>query len=495
MKTNRFDDILRRKLESIQPDFQDQDWEKWQAFRQHATPGFWQTYGHWLGYAGATLTTAVMVVLYLHQSTQNEELLKEMQALRQQVTRQTPAGVPQAEPPKATATLADTVYIVERRNVYIHRSAPENDPRDNPSAARSVPHQGAGKNTWGTDRNDVAEYHEKNQNLGEGTLPVSAAPTRPETYSTIPELPQGTPPAIQVNSEENKEAGAAESHADKRLGLGEIADLPNRTYTAPATDVSRRLQSRMPQPAKALVADQGVVPAKDRGVEKPKSGEPGSKQKVEKAGRDERLLPTFGRDLPYRVGLGQQWEGRTKAFGIWNEVLLGKHWSVQTGLSWQKLENQKFYNDRVFRDKTHEDFRRTHAKRLPPSFDIFNITTQSTLTRIPLGLTYRGDLGNAFSYLIGTGTNLNLRAKQVLSFDFKRPTNDFGQQSAERNLPFPLINNMLVSAGVEKRWSPIVLQVNSFVDTRIKTFPYLKDRTNVGLQIKLLYGFGVMKKN
>ena len=490
MKTNRFDDILRRKLESIEPDFQDQDWDKWQAFRQHATPTFWQTYGHWLGYTLATLSTAVMVLLYSNQSAQNEALLKEMQALKQRVTRQIPDVVPQAEP--ARVPFADTVYIVERRNVYVDRPVTQKVPREN--ATRSFPIRGSKETSLITERNDFAEYQKERETRSEGTLAVPENQTRPDDVRQSLEVPQGTLPATQAIGESNKRVETAKPNPAVRLDLGEIVPLPTLAYSLAATDVYRRLQSRIPRSVRNPVSEQGLVKTEKKNVEKPRIEVPAAAQKVEKVAQDERLLPNFGLGLPFRIGIGQQWEGRTKAFGIWNEVLIGKHWSVQTGLSWQKLENQKFYNDRIFRDKTKEDFRKQHAKPLPSNFDIFNIMVETTLLRVPLSLTYRHDLGSDFTYFGGIGTHLNIQAKQRLSFDFKRPTNDFGQEVAQRKVPLSFVNSAHIQAGLEKRWSPIVVQSSASLDTRFKTYPYLRTRTSVGVQVKLLYELGSAKK-
>ena len=304
MKTNRFDDILRRKLESIQPDFQDQDWEKWHTFQQHATPTFWQTYGHWLGYAVATLTTAVMVVLYSNQTAQNENLLKEMQALKQQVASQNPDVVPQVEPAKVP--FADTVYIVERQNVYIDRPVSQKVPLDD--IRLSLSNQEDKENLLNTERNELAEYQKKRETLSQGTLAVSENQSRPEDLRKAPGVPEGTLPATQPIGKSNKVVEASKSYDAERLDLGEIVALPTLAYSPPAIDVYRRLQSRIPQSAKTHVSGQRMVKTENSVIKKQKIEIPASGQKVEKAAEDERLLPNFGLSLPFRIGIGQQWE-------------------------------------------------------------------------------------------------------------------------------------------------------------------------------------------
>ncbi len=558
MKTNRFEEILRRKLESIQPDFQDQDWDKWQSFKQlHAPPSFWQSYGHWLGYAVATVTTAVMVVLYVNQSNQNEVLLKEMEGLKQQMTTQA-----NGKPGYGTDSLADaetqparsnprpdTVYIIERQTVYrdipfANRTQPAGSileesqpPLQNPVATqRREVKEGATQESQSESLVPTIEVQDKansrvaqsNTNSKPGAT-VQDKRQSPDSESRVKESqradsPPPTEPASSKKSTEtsasppntssfpNRAAGTlekedlAEARSAERVELGDLAPLPAQQFSNSRNYLYRRLQGRMPQKARNLGTAPDVAkaatpstkekPMESKSEEKKQMAElPASDKKVEEVKNEESLLPNFGLNLPFRIGVSQEWVGKNKAFSLWNEVLLGSNWSVQAGVSWKTLETQKFVTEKKFRDDMREDFRKQHAKRLPPNFQIFNITTQTTLLQIPVGLTYRGDMGRGFTYLIGGGTNLNIRAKQVLRFDFERPTQDYGQQSAEQYVVIPLLNNAQFSAGLEKRWSPIVIQAKSFVETRVKTFPFLKDRTNVGFRVKILYEFGAAKKN
>lgn len=528
MKTNRFEEILRRKLESLNPDFQAQDWDKFQAFQQHAAPSFWQTYGQWLGYAVAVVTTGVMVTLYVSQSRQNDVLLREMKKLREQIVAGSGTGwkpvvadslvttdwKPRGEP-FVPQPHSDTVYIIQPRVIYRDRPVyekraelaessrreslnlkenfdrqksenpekpvvgniiQENAAQDSPLAANESGSRFKKSEATRKSDTDVPPFDKLQSKSGE-TLPIDDSPGDASPGDVSPKATL-VPADIQPKDRLTQD----------RLVLDEIQSLPAPSLPEAVKTEYRRLINRMPR---AVRKQENPVVAKSEKASESKAApsKPASTESVEKATEDESLLPKFGLNLPFRVGAGQQWEGRTKAFSLWNEVLLGAHWSAQAGLSWQKLEDQKFFDERGFKEKMRKEFRKNHAEKLPPSFDIFNITARTKVIRIPLNLTYRNEISNGFSYFVGAGTNVNLQAKQTLSFDFKRPSRDFGQESKQRNIPFPLINNMNALVGVEKRWSPIVLQVSSFLNTRFKTFPFLDDRTDVGMQVKLLYEF------
>ena len=539
MKTNRFEEILRRKLESLKPDFQEQDWDKFQSFQQHAAPSFWQTYGHWLGYAVAVLTTATVAVLYVNQSRQNDALLREMKELRQQVagsvggspvvTDSLTSAAPESYAYKKTGETApvaptvphtDTVYVIEPRVIY--RDRPVYESR---AERADLAESANGQSPLSSEENFDRQKSENPEKPATGNRIATKAPralpetnTRPDKAEVIGKSSTDVAPADNRESQPgNALSGEALSKAtqaitdDKpqdrlpqdrlpqdrlpqdRLVLNDIQPLPTPSLPETAKTNYRRLINRMPRVTQRQTA---AVVARSEKIAESKAvpSKPAIMERPEKITKEENLLPKFGLNLPFRVGAGQQWEGRTKAFSVWNEVLLGKHWSVQTGLSWQKLEEQKFFDERIFKEKMKKDFREDHAEKLPTSFDIFNISTSTKITRIPLNLTYRNEVNHGFSYFVGAGTTVNLRARQTLSFDFKRPSRDYGQEIKERNIPFPLINNVNALVGVEKRWSPIVLQVSSFLNTRFKTFPFLDDRTDVGLQVKLLYEFKPNKK-
>ncbi len=533
MKTKKFEEILRRKLESLKPDFQEQDWDKFQAFQQHAAPSFWQTYGHWLGYAVAVLTTATVAVLYYNQSRQNDALLREMKELREQIVTGTQASADRlgagidsveaglisrrpytgAEPAMAHS---DTIYIVEPRVIYRDRPVFENSnaPRsqtESPGSTALAISENQSEQKVGKSEKQITtdETNRVRENATQDLSPALNESTfRSGKENTVTNIENSTPQpesaklqsgkALPNDVASNKVPVPIETPPQvrlphDRLAFENIQSLPAPSLPEPGKTEYRHLMNRMPGSTRKR--DIQIVAKSDKVVEsKNTPAKPAATENTEKITKEESLLPKFGLNLPFRVGAGQQWEGHTRAFSLWNEVLFGEHWSAQTGISWQKLEDQKFFDVKIFDQKMRSDFRKYHADKLPPSFDIFNISASTKVIGIPLNLTYRNEIGRNFTYFVGAGTNVNLIARQTLSFDFKRPSRDYGQESKERNIPFPVFNNVNALLGVEKRWSPIVLQLSTLLNTRFKTFPFLDDRVDVGLQVKVLYEFKAAKK-
>lgn len=108
MKTDRFSDSIRRKLESIRPDFSEKDWQRMQATLQQATPppsGSPTAPQPWAGsawsaqpwlMAAAAVSTVVLISLAIYQRNQITHL---QQTVRQLSGKQTTRPRPTTDEP------------------------------------------------------------------------------------------------------------------------------------------------------------------------------------------------------------------------------------------------------------------------------------------------------------------------------------------------------------------------------------------------------------
>ncbi|WP_247233895.1 hypothetical protein [Telluribacter sp. SYSU D00476] len=509
MKINRFEENLRKKLESIQPEFQEKDWQRMQSYmRQHAAPTFWQTHGPWIGYAAAASTAVLTTVLYFHQSHQNEKLRKEITSLKKTVEQQ------QMAPPTVTIQ-RDTVYVAGKekaaepdkalfeqkwRELYPTRPQAPSTPlpqdqelatspalaEEKPAAPRVEP---VGKPAVVTPdaATEAADRPQEPTNRQEPP-PVLAQQSTGLQEKQSNNQENLTQRRIDLGTSRNSESvapGRESVHptniaTDQRVEIQGVEELPARPL-AMRTPLARKLYRRMP-PAQKDKSTLASVPPTTQATQPTAQPQPVEAQKPE------RILPDL--PVPYRIGLGQQWEAKARATSLWSEILLSRHWSITTGLNWQKHQEERYVNERIFHDKKRQDFRAMHGRRIPPSFEVLNITTRTTLLQLPVGVNFRGELGRNFAYLAGAGTTINLRAKQEISFDLRIPTQQIDHWS-ERVLPRPpAFTNVVLSAGLEKRWDPIVLQAETYFIARNDARPYLPDNESLGIRFKLLYQFG-----
>ncbi|GAB4034185.1 hypothetical protein [Spirosoma jeollabukense] len=119
MKTDRFSDIIRRKLESIRPEFSEKDWAKMQSTLQQATmpqPGssgtgqpvtgsIWSTHP-WM-MAAATVSTVALVTLGIWQRREINELRQTVGQLNKQQVQSTQKPAEQKLPGDARPDLTN----------------------------------------------------------------------------------------------------------------------------------------------------------------------------------------------------------------------------------------------------------------------------------------------------------------------------------------------------------------------------------------------------
>jgi hypothetical protein len=128
MKTDRFSDIIRRKLESIRPEFTDKDWTRMQASLQQAMPpqpgspttgtpfssGVWSG-SSWL-LAAASISTVVLIAFSIWQRSEINTLRETVGQLKQQAVATQPAQV---------STTPDSPTLSKLNSQYRSQPAPE----------------------------------------------------------------------------------------------------------------------------------------------------------------------------------------------------------------------------------------------------------------------------------------------------------------------------------------------------------------------------------
>ena len=116
MKTDPFDDAIRRKLEGVNPPFQEKSWTQFQRFMgsQGFPPSLWQTPTRWLQPAlmAAAVTGVIISTIWQYRTTQS--LTEHVQTLTKTVQRmeQTQMRLQESLTAKASVPArVDTVYV------------------------------------------------------------------------------------------------------------------------------------------------------------------------------------------------------------------------------------------------------------------------------------------------------------------------------------------------------------------------------------------------
>jgi hypothetical protein len=488
MKTNTFENTIRRKLESIQPDFQEADWAKMQDYMHtHTPPTFWQQYSSWIGYAAAASVSAIMAFLYVNQLSQNDKLVADVKSLKNQieVIQQHPAAAPKP----------DTIYLVQTAPTSENSSSYLKTERIYPkqiAKGKSVQ-----LSTDQVDREIAFDGEETSLNATTDISKIStgsfAGTISPKGLNSLEANGKNFPSSytnLSGSVDENSiSEGISKINVSQlnfnRQGFDQVLSIEPRDMETGdmvtrkmSYNLANRLSAKQVQKAMGLTNVQLAKAA------------PLSDKKVEKIAKTENVVPKFNIKAPYRFGGGLQFEGNGTAKTVVGEVLVAKKFSITAGISWLKVKPMEFISEKIFKEKVRKDFRRSHPGEVPLALDVFNIKINPTLVQIPLTVAFRNDIKNDWAYYAGAGTNITVSSREKVSFDCVAPNKEYFSSEFDKKTKVPALGSVNFTMGIEKAWHPIIVQAEGYLYTYFTPLTPMSHSAGPGLKLKLLYQIG-----
>ena len=478
MKTDKFENTIRRKLESISPEFQESNWNSMQNYMEAQTPpNFWKRYSSQLSYAAAASVVLVSTLLYAYQVQKNNQLLSDVENLKSQI--KTLQELP-------SLTTVDTVYVLSQERVAIL------DPNDLQQSHKTAI---TSHRTTNPKANDLAHSITK---TAISDLPVAV------NAGSIPTPISGDQYSKLDNSyAQNEETNTVEMN---RLygpnNLNEISlasiDSKNKSLTANPHDFRLKYQlanKLSPKQVNRILNPKQTASGINRANTLPKATD----NRLAQVDKSESIIPVLPIKSAYRFGAGFQTESHIQIKNITAELPLGKRFSFSTGLSWLKAKPLVFINEKLFKDKNKMDFDEMRPKDNVYTKEIVNIKVKTSAVQVPLTVAFRSALNDKLDYYLNAGTNLTVSSKDQYNFDVStmRPFQniDYYEGSFERKNRLPLINSWNAGIGIEKAWQPIVIQIEGYLVNYFSTVTPETPKLSPGLKVKLLYQFGPKNNN
>jgi len=543
MKTDKFEKTIRRKLESITPEFHEDDWTKMQDYMHaHTPPTFWQQYSSWLGYAAAATVTTVMAFLYINQLSQNNVLLTDVKTLKNQieVIKNTPAVIQKTDTvyivqrPQSGKNQDDQQYIVDQRYAPQQRNnegslatteAPEaeseiiikpsnlkSDQNPEITANHATPEfnrKGLSlanneRSAAGAEQESISgsdfkspkniENGYKPDHLGESSADVMNNINRTRSENGIGNSGKGNWAAGSNDGLTNK-GTTGRVVFTKTLGAGfDDLKIKSPVQENNIQALSRRMNYGLAKRIAPARVKSALLASNTSGAKLP-----ASEKNVAAAKKTATTIPRLNLKVPYRFGFAQQWEGKNQVKTVVAEVIVARRFSISTGLSWLKIKQKDFYSEKSYREKTKKNFREDYKPHLMPFEGIENINIKPSVIQIPLTVAYRNDLKNDFAFFVGAGTNFTVKQKQDVGFDCYRdfynpmkPTiiRAVRREEVTEKMNLNLVNSVNFSAGIEKSWHPVVLQAEGYLYTYFSPLAPQSSKSGPGFKIKLLYQIG-----
>jgi hypothetical protein len=167
---------------------------------------------------------------------------------------------------------------------------------------------------------------------------------------------------------------------------------------------------------------------------------------------------------------------------------MGSHITVGAGLRLGFTVLEVFDTERDFRLRKGRDFKSAYIQR-PDSVFISNISIRHRLIQVPIHLSYKFPVQNNWSVVVACGTDLDVRIRQVIGFDRRRGSENPVSVSLVVDRPAVALNNVVLSAGIQKDWSRFSFHAAPFIAPHVAQTTYRPQKANIGMFARLLYRF------
>lgn len=539
MKPDDFSDQIRRKLESVEPEFREKDWTRMQQALGHSTPVF--AIGTKAGLMAAASMAAVMAfggVAY-QQYHANKQLHEQVRSLHQTVkTLQQSAGVAQAQVKPTSSVPPDTVYLT--RDVVLYVAVPVERKRNDEIAETNSPSNPNATETPSTVNNrpsagitSTGGHLLANPNGSIGSSESRQTSTQNRNTAGI-DSPVGSTPNRSVNelSGNNKASGISSGNGNRIVGNSRgnnkgVAggNSRNGNGTAGINGVNNTdLTGQNGNVVAGTTETNNTGPVSENTATNSNnavqlallSGRPFMRDTTyyqegmaRTARRMRRLLSTpspsgaalakveVNRNEPNwlaRIGPGSNVGWRQLGVGVFSEFRLNSHWRVGVGLTSMKLEGGSYLTEVDYGKRTKQNFRNNFAPAVDPRHDIINITPKGSSWQVPIMMSYRFGLGSGWSLVPSIGVNLSLSNQEEIGFAYLRGPGQIQQVTLIKKLPQQMLHVGSAAVYLEKNWGDWSLQLGPYASTPLSSVQGRLNTNTAGAAARLYYQFDRKKK-
>jgi len=479
MPDERFNNLIKKKLESVQPPYREEAWKNFSKL----LPSPWYVtifhqYRNWMyGGVGAVMVT-VISILYFQQNKENQKLHETIATLEEKVTEQNNKQKPVAD--RATMVISDSTG----QNAGTNPS--QNSQSDtifqvkketaNPSIANIDQGINQAKQNQLTEKPVPAEDKSRtainrlNRDKRNANQSGSDMASKPNMAGNNQHFARKEAVANNLNSDK-LDSALTGNYSSNNKPESEKTGTVNTMIDA---DSAKQMQSQnLALVSKDTTSGKNKLPIDSAMVNKPDD--------LEKAEQKSQFL-----GLQARFGVNVSLGGLNKlAFGPHAEFLVGKHWSIGTGLNFSRPEEEQHQDPKDFNRAKGKRFEDMYHVWLQPNDKIEKIDLQTTVLRLPLSVNYYLPIKGNFSFLFTGGTTLDLTVNQEV--DFERTPPGGGAEYYKFNAkPQPkTFNNLLYGIGVQYQKNRLVGQIAPYYIYQFVNPEYYSPTSKIGINAML----------
>jgi hypothetical protein len=474
MKTENFDDAFREKMEGINTEnYTHADVERVYNYVSSKRKESRNKKLVWWSVAAVNIgLIALLIGWNVNQTQQKNKLTATITTLNNEINTL-----------KKTAkyTTYDTVFITQNAtqasiNIKSNNAANHDNTltASNPAIANSTPQQLYNNTTIIPQNNSVLH-----SNIATTTNHTSPTKNNASTVITKPTLITSNSTTPQHANENNTTTNNTVNNEMAEAIITPVT-LVNTVDTAIATQDSAIVENELHNittPVQTNVVTTQTVTQKENNTI--------DKIELEKIKRCA--------NFTYQLGIGADAAPHQKAISALARMQFNSKWAAVVGYRTLVLKNEKFRDEKDFRNNKNKDFHTNYLKQTPDTSFASNIAIQNRIAQISLAGNYTLGLRNQYSLVLGIGTHLDVLGNTHIKYSNKPQINTSTDKEivnkVKEKTPVTVLNNAFATIGIQKEWKHFALQLSPLITTQITQVNYKKEPIQLGADVKLYYTF------
>ncbi|MCP9762461.1 hypothetical protein [Lacihabitans soyangensis] len=460
MSENNFDDDIRKKLESIRPEYSEAAWQKLK--RSLPIPwymSFLRDYGSWVFGGLAT-------VAFLGSQYNNQTIRKENKLLNDKISTITSSP--------ETKIITDTIYVRQSDTVFTTRYVTR--------YVRVADEYVEDEDLTSSNKNQVLAEKTKAKVKEQGSAESKAV--LDSKSKTVKNKSKNSETDLADKLTASKDIIDKEAVSDKDLAQTNLAFQPNQQVDKVVAGVS----------------DEKLKAAKVEDT----SGKVDEEPKKEQKQVEELIIPENKATLPTdqkkakkidlsrinaRFGITGDYMGRNfNSLGPAVEVFLGERFALNTGLL---ITGKKEFEYKLLRDfnmntgKKFEDRYKPYIPIKPEKIQDIEIETSSI--KLPIFFSYYVPVRNNLAFMLSTGTKLDLSVIETVKFKGQNFDGSLDYNKFENQYKPKIFSNLFYGMGMQYQYKRFVGQMNPYFEFPFRQASYLVPPKKFGINASLKF--------
>jgi hypothetical protein len=480
MKTDDFDDAIRKKLESIDYAFKKEDIERIHDYVQKNSSfvSFWKRYFQVFFLSANTLVLVASLILNYKQIKEQGAFSKKIETLEKDIA--------QAKGNSISFKVHDTIIVIRSaQNVFENTQEIASTQR---IGYKNIPGSTVQANYDGWLSESDNSWQMKSSKSFSGEKP----------YLNKQKTSSGRLFANGLNHKEkneredlNKNSNAINSASQKgQIDSDSIQQEKNNGYAENYSE-STILKSQENSIAYLFKAenkrDSIVADSLVKKVIVEHKDSISSPAIVKKKMHVKNNLSL--KNLGYQAGFGIEKANGQIGGSFIGELFVSKRFSINAGIKSLNIAANHYKDENDFYNKRQEKFNTIYAPNLSDNSlsTVSEISMSYNLIQLPVALSYYQPLKKNYSLLFSAGTDFDLYAKFHVRYELGY--NDGMGEHENLKYANVFFNNAVLSAGIQKKWNHFNIQLSPFVSPQLKQVDYKKDNLYGGLRVRVFYQF------